>query len=91
MKNKSTLINAAILGIMTAGTIAGSFGTAHAEDMAGKCYQNNSCKGQGGCRSLDGKSSCHGQNSCKNHVFKSTLVECAKESATVVKWTADKK
>jgi len=80
MSKKSLLLNAAIAGILAAGTV-GLVTNALAADE-GKCSQKNACKGNGACASLDGKSACAGKNSCKNHVFKGTKEQCDKAGGT---------
>lgn len=41
--------------------------TASADDIIGRCFGVNACKGQGACKSE--KNSCKGQNSCKGAGF----------------------
>lgn len=63
-KRKSALINAAIAGVLAAGTVM----IAPSASAEVNCQQSNECKGHGACKSVDGKQTCAGQNSCKNHV-----------------------
>jgi hypothetical protein len=85
MTKKSLLLNAAIAGILAAGSV-GIVTNALAADE-GKCTQKNECKGKGACASMDGKSACAGKNSCKNHMFKGTKDACDKATGT---WEAAK-
>lgn len=65
-KKKSALLNAALAGVIAAGTavIATS---AKAENV--KCYGANACKGQGKCGSKATGASCAGTNACKGQGF----------------------
>ncbi|MCB0308657.1 MAG: hypothetical protein KDD48_04745 [Bdellovibrionales bacterium] len=65
-KRKSALIQAAIAGVLTAGTVTFS-SSVRADDV--KCYGINNCKAQGACGSAKTGKSCAGSNDCKGHGF----------------------
>lgn len=77
MKNNQ-LLNAALAGIIAAGTL-GVSSIALAEGKPsdkGHCVGANACKGKGGC-AQEGQNSCKGHNGCKGKGFvEKTRAEC---------------
>ena len=74
------LVNAALAGIIAAGTL-GLSSAALAEGKPtdkGHCVGANACKGKGGC-AQEGANACKGQNGCKGKGFvEKTRAECEK-------------
>ncbi|HQT05084.1 MAG TPA: hypothetical protein PLU46_08870 [Thiotrichales bacterium] len=75
-KNTSTLVKAALIGLLTAGVA--TFGAANAEDKAASGAassdktEKSGCKGASGCKTSEAKekSSCKGASSCKTNEAK---------------------
>jgi hypothetical protein len=76
MKNNSVLLNAALVGIISAGTLVIASGAlaAHPKAAKGMCTNaNNSCKGTGACGATKGA------NECKHHgMAEMTKADCDK-------------
>jgi uncharacterized membrane protein len=66
-KAQSSLVRAAIAGILGAGIAAAGSAAQNPGDQKVHCWGVNSCKGQGSCNSKH--NSCGGQNSCKGQGY----------------------
>ena len=77
MDKKKLLISAAVAGIFLVSGCATTSG-ATGDNVKGKCYGVNSCKGKGACGGKD--HSCAGQNKCKSKgMEKMTKKQCMKK------------
>ena len=85
-KKNSTLITAAIAGVLAAGTTLVST-SARAEV---NCYGANSCKGTGACGSKTTGASCAGSNACKGQGFLKLKdeAECKAKGGSLTEATA---
>lgn len=75
--NKTTILTAALTGLMLAGCASGS--KTASETAQGECHGVNSCKGKGECGGAG--YSCAGKNSCKGQGWvKLSKAECDQKS-----------
>ena len=79
--NKSTLMAAALAGLVMTTTACTSTPKATGDQAKGECHGVNSCKGQGEC---GGKGwSCAGKNTCKGQGWVTlTKAECSQKGGT---------
>ena len=71
-KSGTTIAMTAAALIISGATL---MATASAEQIEGRCFGVNGCKGQGACKSI--KNDCKGHNACKGQGFLSmTEVDC---------------
>ena len=71
-KSGTTIAMTAAALIISGATL---IATASAEQIEGRCFGVNGCKGQGACKSI--KNDCKGHNACKGQGFLSmTEVDC---------------
>ena len=86
MDAKSTILNAAMMGLLLGSVAVHAEGTTSktTKPASGECHGINSCKGEGACA---GKSnSCKGKNSCKGEGWvKMSKKECKKKNGTFQK------
>ena len=78
------LVSAAIATAAAALFATGVVGTATAQEVEGKCYGANACKGKSECATAT--SACHGQNACKGQGWlKMTEKQCLEKGGKVEK------
>jgi hypothetical protein len=71
-KSGTTIAMTAAALIISGATLMAA---ASAEEIEGRCFGVNGCKGQGACKSI--KNDCKGHNACKGQGFLSmTEVDC---------------
>ena len=78
-KSGATIAMTAAALIISGATL---IATASAEQIEGRCFGVNGCKGQGACKSI--KNDCKGHNACKGQGFveTSSTEECTQKGGT---------